>query len=64
MRRGRKVVEFPGQGIEPDLKQFIDDCLVPTLKRAAFQDIAKENREIQLVRGEPSVAKCARPSTP
>lgn len=64
MPRGRKLVEFPGQRIDPDLKEFIDECLVPALVQGALRDIAVENREIHLAQGELPVAKCARHSTP
>jgi len=57
MARGAKIVKFPGPAIEPDLKEFIDECLVPMLVRDALKDAASE---IQLARSDRVVRQCAR----
>jgi len=57
MARGAKVVKFPGPAIEPDLKEFIDECLVPMLVRDALKDAANE---IHLAHSNRIGGQCAR----
>jgi hypothetical protein len=44
MSSPKKVGAFPSPAIEPELREFIDELLVPMLVRAALLDIAEENR--------------------
>jgi hypothetical protein len=38
-----KLVKMPGPKIDPDLKEFIDEILVPTLVRDALKKLSTEN---------------------
>jgi hypothetical protein len=44
MSAPKKLAAFPPAPIEPDLREFIDSCLVPVLVRAALADLESENR--------------------
>jgi hypothetical protein len=44
MSSPKKVGAFPFPPVEPELREFIDELLVPMLVQAALLDIAEENR--------------------
>jgi len=56
IRQAKLASKTPSSVIEPDVKEFIDEVLVPTLVRAALRDLAEEN----LARPNLAVAKSAR----
>ena len=43
MAAAAKIVRMPGPKIEPALKEFIDEILVPMLVRDALQKLSTEN---------------------
>jgi len=43
MRADRKLAIFEAPKIEPDLKEFIDEVLVPMLVRDALRELSAEN---------------------
>ncbi len=61
--RQANVISFPKRKlvpIEPELKSFLDDCLIPMLIRAALEEISQKGLE-----NEPrSVADCGRHLNP
>jgi hypothetical protein len=44
MSSPKKVGAFPSPAIEPELREFIDELIVPMLVQAGLRDIAEENR--------------------
>lgn len=58
MASATKLATFAAPAIEPDLREFIDTCLVPMLVRDALKDLAaKDTEPLALVRA--SVAHSA-----
>jgi hypothetical protein len=57
MSSQKNVGAFPSPAIEPELREFIDELLVPMLVQAALRDIAEENR---LASTAPAVANSPR----
>ena len=43
MAAAPKLAMMPGPTIEPELKEFIDECLVPILVREALAELQQEN---------------------
>jgi hypothetical protein len=43
MAKTSKLATMPGPAIEPELKEFIDKCLVPILVREALTELQQEN---------------------
>lgn len=44
MTASKKLVRFPSAEIEPELREFVDEVLVPILVRDALRDLAEEIR--------------------
>lgn len=44
MFTNKKLASIPGSEIEPELREFIDEVLMPMLVRDALREIAEENR--------------------
>lgn len=58
MANTAKVVSVRRSEIEPELKQFVDECLVPLLIGDALKELAAEK---SLAPTRPRVIKSARP---
>ena len=58
MSSAAKVVSVRRSEIEPELKQFVDECLVPLLVGDALKELAAEK---PLAPTRPRVIKSARP---
>lgn len=51
-------MKFQAPAIEPELKQFLDECLVPLLVREALKELKAEKA---LAPARPKVLQTARP---